>query len=68
MSRSRKETAQNTTPPDGGDKIATLAYSLWIDRGCPDGSPEQDLYEAERMLTAPLSDRATKRKVKAAGA
>jgi len=36
MSRSRKETAQNTTPPDGGDKIATLAYSLWIDRGCPE--------------------------------
>jgi len=36
----------------GNDAIATLAYELWLGRGCPDGSPEQDWYEAERVLNA----------------
>jgi hypothetical protein len=34
----------------GGDAIAKLAYELWLRRGSPDGSPEQDWYEAERIL------------------
>jgi hypothetical protein len=36
--------------PAGSDAIAKLAYELWLSRGCPDGSPEQDWYEAERIL------------------
>ena len=31
--------------------IAALAFQLWNDRGCPDGSPEEDWYQAERHLT-----------------
>lgn len=31
-------------------EIAALARKLWDERGCPEGSPEQDWYEAERQL------------------
>jgi len=41
---------QASDPAAGGDAIAKLAYELWSSRGCPDGSPEQDWYEAERIL------------------
>jgi DUF2934 family protein len=34
------------------DDVAALAHRLWQDRGCPDGSPETDWYEAERQLEA----------------
>jgi Protein of unknown function (DUF2934) len=32
------------------DEIAVLAYRLWEERGRPDGDPEWDWYEAERMV------------------
>jgi len=30
--------------------LANLAYALWQQRGCPEGSPEQDWLEAEEMM------------------
>jgi hypothetical protein len=30
--------------------IATVAFECWHQRGCPDGSPEIDWYEAERIV------------------
>jgi hypothetical protein len=33
------------------EEIAQLAYQLWVARGCPDGSADQDWLEAERQLT-----------------
>jgi hypothetical protein len=30
--------------------VAVLAYQLWEARGCPEGSPEIDWYEAERAI------------------
>lgn len=38
--------AQNTMRED----IASLAYQLWQDRGCPVGSPDEDWYRAEEMV------------------
>ena len=35
--------------------IRELAYRLWLERGCPDGSPETDWREAERRLANPES-------------
>jgi len=32
------------------DEIAELAYQLWVKRGCPDGSPEEDWLRAEEAL------------------
>jgi hypothetical protein len=34
------------------EATAKLAYTLWLRRGCPEGSPEEDWYEAERILSA----------------
>lgn len=30
--------------------IAKRAYELWLDRGCPEGSPEVDWYEAQSEM------------------
>jgi hypothetical protein len=32
--------------------IAALAYALWQERGCPEGSPEEDWGRAEQELSA----------------
>ena len=34
------------------EEIANLAYALWQERGCPDGSPEEDWYDAEFRLSS----------------
>ncbi|HXE15318.1 MAG TPA: DUF2934 domain-containing protein [Bryobacteraceae bacterium] len=34
---------------DGQDRVQIVAYQLWLDRGCPDGSPEVDWIEAVRI-------------------
>ncbi len=33
------------------EQIAALAYALWQERGCPDGSPEVDWFQAEEQLS-----------------
>jgi hypothetical protein len=33
--------------------IAALAHRLWLERGCPEGSPEEDWFLAERELRRP---------------
>ena len=33
------------------EQIASLAYSLWQQRGCPDGSSEEDWFRAEQELS-----------------
>ena len=43
------ETHASNTDPEY-DHIARLAYSSWQDRGCPDGSPEEDWFRAESEL------------------
>lgn len=30
--------------------IANLAYALWQQRGSPNGSPDQDWFEAEKII------------------
>jgi len=32
------------------EEIRVRAYELWCDRGCPDGSADDDWYQAEREL------------------
>ena len=44
----RNEKAATTPEPD---QIASLAYTLWQQRGCPEGSPEADWLRAEEELT-----------------
>jgi hypothetical protein len=49
------EFAPDTEPkasPLDHESIAALAYHLWQQRGCPEGSGEQDWLQAEAMLRA----------------
>jgi hypothetical protein len=32
------------------EQIAALAYALWQERGSPDGSPEEDWFNAEQQV------------------
>ena len=34
------------------EQIAALAHSLWQARGCPEGTPDEDWFNAERALSA----------------
>ena len=40
------------TLPESPDheSIAALAHWLWRERGCPEGSPEEDWFRAEQQL------------------
>jgi len=42
------KTAATVSPTES--EIATLAYQLWQDNGCPVGSDQEDWFRAERML------------------
>jgi hypothetical protein len=32
------------------ERIAALAYFLWQQRGCPEGSPEEDWFQAQKHI------------------
>jgi Protein of unknown function (DUF2934) len=36
--------------PENQEEIAALAHALWQARGCPDGSPEEDWFQAKQEL------------------
>ncbi len=39
-----------TKPHSDHGQVATLAYRLWHERGCPEGSPEVDWFQAKQQL------------------
>jgi hypothetical protein len=41
-----EEIAEPQTP----EQIGALAYELWQARGCPDGTPDEDWFRAEREI------------------
>jgi hypothetical protein len=43
------QASRTTVNPEHGT-IAILAYDLWLKRGCPAGSAEEDWFQAERAL------------------
>ena len=45
----RPEAAASTIGLDQA-AIAARAYELWLARGCPNGSPEEDWFRAEQEL------------------
>ena len=46
--------AESVEPEPTQDQISKLAYALWQQRGCPEGSPEVDWLKAEAELIAKL--------------
>jgi Protein of unknown function (DUF2934) len=53
MADSRKSTTQAVEPnnQERSEKISARAYELWVERGCPVGSPEIDWFRAESEIT-----------------
>jgi hypothetical protein len=47
---SQNTNMQNASAAPGQAKVASLAYALWVERGCPEGSPDVDWLEAEEEL------------------
>jgi hypothetical protein len=37
-----------STPPGTHEEISVLAHGLWQARGCPEGSPDQDWFQASQ--------------------
>ncbi|MGO9241910.1 MAG: DUF2934 domain-containing protein [Bryobacteraceae bacterium] len=42
--------AEASATPLTHEQIAALAKILWAERGCPEGSPEVDWFQAEQEL------------------
>ena len=42
---------ENPSLADIQSQIQALAYQLWLERGAPIGSPDEDWFEAESRLT-----------------
>ena len=45
-------TPEESIASDQHQKIEQLAYRLWLERGCPMGSDQEDWFRAENMLNA----------------
>ncbi len=46
-----RESAKTSVPVNPTEsEIATVAYRLWLDNGCPVGSDREDWFRAEAML------------------
>jgi hypothetical protein len=51
MKMTAQEDLRETTQQDSTrEQIAALAYALWQERSCPDGSPDEDWFNAEQEL------------------
>ena len=50
VARSKIAVVMATPETDNRDEIAALAYELWLERGCPLGSPEVDWFRAKEEL------------------
>lgn len=50
VNQSEEEPSPMAFLPSDEDAIAKLAYDLWIERGCPEGSPEEDWFRARGLL------------------
>ncbi len=46
--------AQSSAALPTHEDIASLAYALWQERGCPEGSSEEDWFRAEKELSTRL--------------
>lgn len=49
INRAMRSTDARTTDPDH-TQVEVLAYQLWCERGCPNGSDQDDWFRAEEHL------------------
>ena len=43
---------EEISEPENQQEVAALAYGFWQARGCPEGTPEEDWFRAEREIAA----------------
>jgi hypothetical protein len=48
--RNEEQLTSGAAPQFDHEQVATLAYRLWHERGCPEGSPEVDWFQAQQLL------------------
>jgi len=48
--QNEEQLTSDAEPQFDHGKVATLAYQLWHERGCPEGSPEVDWFQAQQQL------------------
>src|SRR6267143_576384 len=41
---------EESSEPQNQAQVAALAYEFWQARGCPDGTPDEDWFRAEREI------------------
>jgi hypothetical protein len=46
----KQATEAKRTPTS--DEVAARAYAIWEENGCPEGTEQEDWYQAERELAA----------------
>lgn len=46
----RRNHAEDTANRPLNEQIAALAHALWNERGCPEGSPQEDWFKAEQEI------------------
>ena len=51
--QSEEQLESGVEPQSDREDVETLAYRLWQERGCPDGSSEVDWFQAEQLLNEP---------------
>ncbi len=49
--RDAQSQTDQTSGENAGQEIASLAYALWEQQGCPQGSADQDWSRAEELLS-----------------
>ena len=54
MSTESESVKTDATVSPTESEIATVAYQLWLERGCPIGSDQEDWFRAEAMLKTAL--------------
>jgi hypothetical protein len=60
-----REDAAETAATDFHEQVARLAYALWQERGCPEGTPEVDWFQAEQQLRVEVPTGGRRNKVAA---
>jgi hypothetical protein len=50
MSHPTDTTERNASEPVSENAVAALAYQIWLKRGCPIGSDQEDWFRAEEDL------------------
>src|SRR6266849_10732533 len=48
--RTTASVLEEISEPQNREQIAALAYEFWQARGCPDGTPDEDWFRAEREI------------------